>query len=212
MKQIIMKAFDKKYKVKPGISVIGNTEQCNIQVPLPVCFKLNYDSNILWIQPIINIHRINGQGDAQLLRIDKEYELDLTTGQKQIIVQEQTLTFEYARPKIIKINLIKQNKPNLTILEPPINKQTQIEQNEKPITNSQKSKGQPKHYLLVQNYIKQMNGENTESNFLIFQFVMMICQNYQKWAFMLILNNITFWLWKHSRELSISFQQLMKGK
>ncbi|CAK90054.1 unnamed protein product (macronuclear) [Paramecium tetraurelia] len=159
MKPIIMKAFDKKYKVKTGISIIGNTEQCNIQVPLPECFKLNYDSNILWIQPIINIHRINGQGDAQLLRIDKEYELDLTTGQKHIIVQEQTLTFEYVKPKSIKINLIKQNKPNLTIIEPSINKKIQNESNDQPLTNSQKSKTQPKHYLLVQNYIKQLNGE-----------------------------------------------------
>ncbi|CAD8104666.1 unnamed protein product [Paramecium sonneborni] len=159
MKPIIMKAFDKKYKVKPGISIVGNTEQSNIQIALPECFKLNYESNILWIQPIINIHRINGQGDAQLLRIDKEYELDLTTGQKQIIVQEQNIIFEYAKPKIIKINLINHNKPNTTFLEPIITKKVQTEQNEKQFRNIVKSKNQPRHYLLVQNYIKQMNGD-----------------------------------------------------
>ncbi|CAD8128618.1 unnamed protein product [Paramecium sonneborni] len=159
MKPIIMKAFDKKYKVQPGISIVGNTEQSNIQIALPECFKLNYEFNILWIQPIINIHRINGQGDAQLLRIDKEYELDLTTGQKQIIVQEQTITFEYAKPKIIKINLINHKKQNTTFLEPTIIKKVQTESNEIQSKNIKKQKSQSKHYLLVQNYIKQLNGD-----------------------------------------------------
>jgi hypothetical protein len=40
----------------------------------------------------------------------REYELDLTTGEKKIIAFNETITFEFLKPPIIKINFIKQNK------------------------------------------------------------------------------------------------------
>lgn len=64
MKQILMRVLDKKFKIKPGTTTVGNTQTCNIQIPLPECFKLNYEANCLWIQPSVNLLRINGFGET----------------------------------------------------------------------------------------------------------------------------------------------------
>ncbi|CAD8105556.1 unnamed protein product [Paramecium sonneborni] len=155
MKPIQMILQGKKYEIPQGITTVGNTGTCQIQISLSDCFELKREENYLWIQPIINIYRINGFGFKETLSVGKEYELDLSTGKKEIIAFDEQFTFEYGKKRIIKIQIIDQNK---CTIEPKIVKKVVNESMyfENSINIQKKSK--PLYYCFIQNYIKQLNG------------------------------------------------------
>ncbi|CAD8076259.1 unnamed protein product [Paramecium primaurelia] len=137
------------------LATVGNTETCEIQVPLVDCFRLKREDNFLWVQPLVNIHRINGFGQKESLCAGKEFELDLSTGKKEIIAVDERFTFEYGKSRVIRINLIDHNK---SIDEPPIIKKVLNESIYSQNSKIAQKKSKPLHYCFVQNYIKQLNG------------------------------------------------------
>ncbi|CAD8183863.1 unnamed protein product [Paramecium octaurelia] len=155
MKAILMNVQGKSYEIKSGITKVGNTEVCEIQVPFAECFRLKREDNFLWVQPLVNIHRINGFGLKESLCAGKEFELDLSTGKKEIIAGDERYTFEFGKPRIIRINLIDHNK---SMDEPPIIKKVLNESMYSQNSKTPQKKAKALHYCFVQNYIKQLNG------------------------------------------------------
>jgi len=100
-----------KYILPPGVSVVGNNERCEIKVPnlIDECFVLNNTEYILWIEPLTNIERINGFNEKYQLSLRREYEIDISTGPKQYVLNKNIVEFIQVYPKQtrIKVNIVK---------------------------------------------------------------------------------------------------------
>lgn len=103
-----------------GLQIVGNTANCHIKLPEldGECFILNSTRHILWLKPMCVMSRFDGLNNEVPLEVEKEYEIDVSTGPKMCVVQGIRMLFQRVVPKmrikVVKLEEEKKQKQDLS--------------------------------------------------------------------------------------------------